>query len=361
MNRIVAIFLIAIYFATPTFSSSLRLINANLNRNSLVNGDLVSVLQGDVEFEYKGSHIKANSATWYRRDGRILFRGGVTVDMEHQSVSCKRMVLDKRRKKLIATKKVNFYDSLEMIRFTAGEVVYNFDSKVLVLTKKPIMNMYDTTANDTLIITGKKMTYTDSIKTAFVNKNVVIIKGELNAKCQKAEYSNKTGIAHLRVDPIIHYEIHELEGDSVDLEFTDNRLSGLIVMRNAKAFYQDISPTDTAYTKMRGDSIYLSIMKGGGIDTIWTVKDASTTYYTSSNPTEENRATGKFLILNFLENKSGNLLIKGNAESIFYVEDNKGTGINRATGNEILIHFANGKAGYIRLRGRARGTYSGES
>lgn len=359
MNRLVTFLL---FISVVSIGAQpLILHNADYNRNSFVNGQLVSVLRGNVEFEYKDARIKGNKATWYRRDGRILFVGNVEVEMKHQLLTCKRMELNKNKKILTVTKNVDFYDSDEMTRFTGDKGVYYIDDKDLILTGKPLITKYDTVANDTLTISGKKMVYKDTIGVAYVYKNVKIVKGDLTAYCDTADYETETGFSRLRKDPKIYYDVNELEGDSVNLEFLDGKLRGIIVMRNAEAVHKDVTIDDTLYTKMMGDSVYMSIMEEGGIDTVWTMKKAATLYYSSLTPEIINRADGKIMIVDFSEGKTGNLRVKGNAESIYYIEDDKSNGVNRASGDEILIHFLDGRASYLRLKGGARGVYTGET
>ncbi len=349
------------FFVLNTWSQSLVLHNADYNRNSFVNGQLVSVLNGNVEFEYKDAIIKGNKATWYRRDGRLLFVGDVSVKMDDQLLTCRRMELNKNKKILTVTRDVDFFDAAEMTRFTANKAVYNFDVEDLTLTGKPKMIQYDTINGDTLTITGNKMLYRDTLGISYVYKNVKIVKGDLTAYCDTADYKTETGYSRLRRDPKIYYDVNELKGDSVDLEFSNGNLRGIIVMRNAEALHKNREGEDTLFTKMTGDSVYMSVMEQGGIDTVWTYKKAATIYYSSKTPESINRADGKMMVIDFSEGKTGNLRVKGNAESIYYIEDEKSSGINKASGDEILIHFMDGKATYIRLKGGARGVYTAQT
>jgi len=347
-------------FTLSANSSTLILRNANYNRNSLVKGKLVSVLEGNVIFKYDDAIIRSDKVTWYRKDGRAYFTGHVRITQHEQVLNCDRMTYTRNDKKIIAKRNVDFFDKEEQMRVVAQHAVYFLDTKHLTLTKNPKMFQYDTARAETLTIVGDKMIYNDSLQLASAEKNVHILKGLLKADCEWATYDLKTDVAYLRKDPWIFYDIHELTGDSVDLFFIDKILQGVSVMRNAKGFHRDVTLRDTIYTKVTGDSIYMDISDSGTIETIWTYDNATTIYYSSVTPHLVNEGIGKVQRLNFVHGTTGTLTISGNAECVYYLEEEKESGMNEANGDDILIHFREGKAHYIKLIGGVRGTYYAE-
>lgn len=223
------------------------------------------------------------------------------------------------------------------------------------------MFQYDTTRAETLSISGDKMLYDDSLKIATAEKNVLVLKGLLKATCKTGTFNLETHIARLREDPWIYYDIHELTGDSVDLFFTeDDVLYGVSVMRNAKGFHRDATKEDTIFTEVTGDSLYMDISDSGTIETIWTYKDAVTLYYSSKTPHLTNEGNGKVMVLNFTRGTTGTLTISGNAECVYYLNEEKESGKNEANGDDIIINFRDGRAVYIKLIGGVRGTYFAE-
>lgn len=341
-------------------SSTLVLRNADYNRNSMVNGKLVSVLEGNVIFKYDDAIIRSDKTTWYRKDGKAYFRGRVRITQKEQLLTCDRMNFARDKKKIIARKNIDFFDKEEQTRIIAQHAVYYLDTKHLTLTKNPQMFQYDTARAETLSISGDKMIYDDSLQFAIAEKNVLILKGLLKATCTWAKYNLETDVAYLRDDPWIYYDVHELTGDSVDLFFMEKVLEGVSVMRNAKGFHRDVTPRDTIYTKVTGDSIYMDISDSGTIETIWTYDNATTIYYSSLTPHLVNEGIGKVQVLQFVHGTTGTLTISGNAECIYYLEEEKESGMNEANGDDIFIHFREGKAHYIKLIGGVRGTYFAE-
>jgi len=326
----------------------------------MVNGKLVSVLEGNVIFKYDDAIIRSDKATWYRRDGRAYFTGHVRITQNEQVLNCDRMTYTRNNKKIVAKKNIDFFDKEEQMRVVAQHAVYFLDTKHLTLTKNPKMFQYDTARAETLTIVGDKMIYNDSLQLASAEKNVHILKGLLKSDCEWATYDLQTDVAYLREDPWIYYDIHELTGDSVDLFFIDKVLQGVSVMRNAKGFHRDVTPRDTIYTKVTGDSLYMDISDSGTIEKIWTFDNATTIYYSSETPHLVNEGVGKFMVLDFVHGTTGTLTISGNAECIYFLEEETETGRNESNVDDIFIHFKDGKAHYIKLIGAVRGTYFAE-
>lgn len=341
-------------------NSTLVLQNADFNRNSLVNGQLVSVLEGNVVFEYDDAIIRSDRATWYRKSGEAHFTGHINVTQRQQLLSCDQMQFSRDQKKLVAQRNIDFFDAKKQIRLKAQHAEYFLNRRHLTLTKSPQLIQYDTARAETLSIVGEKMIYDDSLQIAIAEKNVVMNKGLLRSTCQNATYFLALDIAKLRTDPWIYYDIHELSGDSVDLLFLDDALRGVSVMRNAKGFHRDISKRDTIFTAVTGDSLYMSISDSGNIETIWTYRDAKTLYYSSKNPQLQNEGIGKVMILRFVHGATGTLNIAGNADCIYYLNQENESGKNEANGDEIFITFYDGKAEYIKMTGSVRGAYYAE-
>lgn len=359
--KTVCILVILVFPGINIASSSLLILkNADFNRNSMVNGNWVSVLQGNVIFEYDDAVIKADQATWYRSTGIALFSDNIHITMKNQTLMCEKMRFNKNDNTLIARQDINFFDQKEQIRILAQHGSYALDSKKMVLTGDPMLFNYDTLAAETLIISGETMTYDDSMKVATVVENVVIEKGLLESTCSTATYDMNTNVAKLRNNPLIFYDIHDLHGDSVDLFFTDKKLRGIAIMRNSAGTHKDIDQSDTIVTKVTGDSMYINIAENGSVKDIWTHENASTVYYTTQAPETVNNADGKIMVLNFTEGKTGNVKIFGNASCTYHVDDDTESGRNEASGDTIFIHFDKGKADYIRMSGAVRGTYFAE-
>ena len=339
-------------------SPPLILKHADFNENTIVDGKLISLLEGSVEFEYDKAVIMSQRATWFRRDGIVQFSGDVRVNQERQFLLCDYLDFDRSKKIATVRGNVDFFDEKENSRITADHGTYHLDTRFLVLDRKPRFYRYDTAAVDTMTVIGKRMTYNDSTKIATVIDSVRILKGELTAYSTIAHYHLQTDIARLRSAPLIYYDVHDLKGDSVDLQFTDKRLHTVTVMGRAKGVHRDYGTRDTIITTVTGDSLCMLIRPTGTIDTLWVYGNARSSYYLFSDTASVNEAVGKIMVLGFTDKgQARSLRISGNAVSTYYVEDEGGKGRNEASGDRILVMFDNGKASYIRLTGSVRGIY----
>ena len=339
-------------------SAPLLLKHADYNENTIVNRKLISVLRGNVVFHYEESIIKSDYAKWYRRDGVAQFKNNVHVDHNEQNLTCDYM--DFYREKKLANLKgnIDFYDSLERTRITAQRGIYHTNTKDLELDKKPRLYRYDSSAVDTMIVISKTMSYNDSSEIATAIKDVEILKGDLSSYSQIAYYYLKDDIAKLRQKPHLYYDVHEMTGDSVDLLFINERLRGVTVTGNAHGVHRDEGRKDTIITDVTGDSLYMSILEDGSLDSLWVYGNTRSSYYPIRDPSSENVATGKVMVLSFNdEGQAETLEISGNATSTYYVEDKGGKGRNEASGDRIHVLFESGKARYMRLTGSVRGIY----
>lgn len=325
------------------------------------------IAQHNVDFfdQKEQIRVKAHDATYLfdrkhltlTKNPQIFFYD--TAQSDTVTISAEIMVYDDSLKRATAVRNVDFFDQKEQVRIVSQRAVFETEKKNLVLTQEPKLFRYDTSQVETLTITSEIMYYNDSLKTATAERNVKIEKGDLSATCKRAAYDNNTGIAKLRNDPWIFYEIHEITGDSVDLFFSNEYLDGVAIMRNSRWFHRDTSGgVDTVFTKVTGDSIYIAMHDSSNtFKTIWTYDDAEAFYYSSNKPESINEANGKVMQLDFARGKPHLLTISGNAEFLYHLEDKKENGRNEASGDNIAIRFKNGEAVYMSLNGAVRGTY----
>lgn len=358
LSRIAVLLGLALTVLLEARTPTLVLKHADSNRNTMSNGKLRSVLKGNVKFEYDEITVNADDALWYRSDGIARFFGNILVETDSASLKCDKMDYRRDRKHLIAGGGVDFFDETKQVRITGGRGVYLIDTRHLTLDKEPKLYRYDIGASDTLIVLGKQIVYDDSLGCATVSRDVEIYKGLLEAECQLLKYFIDDDRAELRTDPRIYYDMHDLVGDSVDLFFLEESLTGVAVMRNGVGVHRDTRVEDTVITVVNGDSLFISISDSGWIDTLWSYGKALTYYFAASKPDLKNEARGRAMTLDFAS--SGNaraLSIVGNAECSYYLEEEDAR--NEASGDQISVRFHRGKAAFLKLTGDARGTYFG--
>ncbi|HAJ79768.1 MAG TPA: hypothetical protein DCO75_08340 [Fibrobacteres bacterium] len=334
--------------------------SANSNLNTMSNDEMISVLEGNVVFLYDDAIIKSEYAKWWRSKGSVHFSNHVHVTKQQQDLTCDRLDYEKNKKLLRAEGNVDFYDGKEKTKLQGSNADYYPDSKFVTVTGKPVLIHYDTVARDTMIIHGEKMTYSDSLKLATVDRNVTIYKGKLFTKCNNAKYYTEGNLAQLRGSPDIMYERDSLKGDSVNLMFTKRAMRGMEVNGNSHGKYKDFSPRDTLLTDVAGDSMYMAFNDSGKIDSLWIYRNVKSTYRSLKDSLHVNEAYGKIMSVAF--DKKGDVekvRVWGNARSIYnVVEGDKG--LNVASGDSIDVTFKTGKVSHVVLSGSVRGYYAPE-
>jgi len=338
-------------------NETLYLRSADRNSNSMVNGSLVSTLEGNVIFDYADYSIRSDWAQWWRAEEVIKLRGNIKVTHKRQKLSCDVLNADFARQNIMALGNIEFIDSTEKMTIVGNRGEYDLEAKSFVLRTNPVFTRIDSVSNDTLSITGRTMQYLDSLKIMKVIQDVQITKGALKATSEKADYHSEQGFAKMRVNPRITFQGQQLVGDSIDLFFTQDTLTGIAVVGNGHGFYQQESQTDTSITKIWADSIYMSVNDSGKLDSVWGHQNVKTRYFAVSEKEKVNEATGKNMILSFSEGAVNAAQLWGNAQSLYYIDEADGSGLNEASGDTIAVTFSQGKAAQLSMMGKVRGSY----
>jgi lipopolysaccharide export system protein LptA len=339
-------------------ASSLVLKNANTNRNTMTNGELVSYLEGSVVFEYDEMTVRADKAKWWRSQKLVKLWSRVRVEKKRQLLSCDNMDFSGEKKELAARGRIRFDDRDELTTITGERGTYYLDSSFFVLSGKPEFLHCDTAAAETLFIKGRTMTYNDSTRIATVNDSVLITKGDLTCRCGRAFYSPDSSRVLLRTGPTITFKEHALIGDSIDLQFDGNVLKTAIVVGNSHGTYVDYTQGDTTTTNIWGDSTYMALSDSGRLDSVWVHGKVVSKYYEAETPELINEVTGKRMRMAFAAGEdSDDLRVWENVTSTYYITEKDGSGRNEASGDSLHVIFKGGKASTLSLSGGTRGIY----
>jgi len=334
--------------------------SANSNENMYTNGEFISILKGNVIFLYDDITIRSDEATWWRNEGKVDFRNKVRVTQKAQVLTCDRLNFTKENNQIDAFGHFYFRDTTERTDLSGDKATYLLEKKVFTLTGSPKLVRYDASTAETLTIVGKKVTYVDSTKLATVNEKVVITKGKLVSKCDRAQYQTETNIAYLRVKPFVNFDISELVGDSIDLYFGNETLRSASIFGNAHGIYIDTSGAtkDTAFTHVWGDTLFMSLSDTGSLDSLKVHGKAISKYFTAQDKESADEARGKAMRIEFgSDGNVSTVKIWGNARSTYHIEETDSRGINEADGDSITVTFRNGKAAALNLAGSARGKF----
>ncbi len=342
-------------------ASTLILRSADVNENTLVRGELVSTLRGNVVFLYDELTVRSDNARWWRDQGTVQLTGNVRAERGSKVLTCDRMTFLKKRQQLEGSGRVVYRSPSDGVRVSGRHGTYDVEREFFTLTGEPRFERSAGEESDTLVIVGREMSYDDSTRVATAKHSVKITRGPLVALCERAWYETRVERAHLRGSPHITYEDNVMDGDSVDLYFAGDTLRGVSVDGRAHGLYLEIDSVDTNTTDVTSDSMYLSMNTAGGLDSVWAWGDVLTTYYLSAESDSANRVSGKAMVLTF--ERRGTLreaLVWGNARSTYFVREDDSWGRNEASGDTIHVYFRDGKASELVLSGQVRGTYAPE-
>ena len=340
-------------------ASTLVLRNANSNLNTMIDGELVSTLTGNVVFEYDDVTIRSGYARWRRSREVVDLRDDVKVTRGEQALSCDRMHYDGREETLSARGNVRFRDNAEQVEVSGRRCTYDLRTRHCVLAGDPVFTRLDTAAAETLTIKARRMNYDDSAKVTTARDEVRITKGQLNARCEEARYYTEREVAMLRTSPDIAYGEHELRGDSVDLVFRGDTLEAAEVVGNARGFYVERAEGDTTRTYVRGDSIFMALTDAGFLDSVYVCRNVRSIHVSRGDSLRGDEVTGRNMVLAFGEKGSVRAAqVVGNARSLYYLEEGEGEGTNEAGGDTLSVWFSKGEAVRLRLSGGVRGVYS---
>jgi len=356
------IFLLMLCACVLTFAKSPDLIlkSANSNTNTMAkDGEMISILTGNVVFLYDDATIKSQYAKWWKTKGVIAFSDQVIVLRKTQTMTSDRLDYDKNKKQMVADGRLDFRDSKDKLHLKGDRATYMTDTKLLTVDGHPVFNHIDTVEHDTLVIVGKKMIYDDSLKKATVQDNVTITKGNIYSHSDLAVYYPDSGRAKLRMMPKIALVTDSLFGDSVDMFFTKKILQKVKVKGKSHGQYRDNGKQDTTLTHLYGDSLTMFMTDSGKVDSILAFGNVKSSYFPLHKQYQTNEVYGKTMTVSFTsKGQPSRVRVWGNARSIYNVDEHDGRGINEASGDSILVAFANGKATHVKLSGSVRGFYA---
>ncbi|MBD3321794.1 MAG: hypothetical protein GF350_11925 [Chitinivibrionales bacterium] len=336
----------------------LNLVDYGSMEGFFVNDQMVVNLRRNVVFKYDDVTVRADHARWWRSDKTVKFSDNVRVTRVAQTLTCRYLHFEGREKMLYARNNVVFADTVEMIRVTGRTARYDLERSHCILEGEPAFFRFDTAAAETLSIVGKRMMYDDSLKKTSVVDSVKVTKGLLTARCMEGYYFSADDLAQLRTDPEIFYGEHKLTGDSVDLYFSEDTLNGVSVAGNSYGLYIDPEEAETTWTRIWGDSMYMSLNDSGFLDSVWVHGNVLSKYSSAEDTIEANEVSGKTMIVDFGEKSAiRHALVWGNAECIYYVEDKSANDRNEASGDTLAAWFADGRAVRLKLLGDIRGNY----
>jgi len=350
----------------------------------IIAGEEARELMGNVEFTHDQVRVSCDRATEYRRSGRMVLTGNVVVRddsvtmraaaaeyyrNERRADAFQGVMLEDGRVTLTARnaqyftgpKKARFwtdvvvqeagstviadsffYDRLDKHSVARGKVtVLERDDNLTIsgthlehwsqtqfsrMTGSPVLVQFDTTLSgsvDTLVVYSRIMeSYRSEPKRMVAIDSVRIIRSDLAAISELAQFSPAGDSVSLRTSPVVWYGKTQIVGDSITIYMKSRLLDRVLVMGNA-------------YGTSRIDS--------GGV-------------------VRFDQLSGEFMKMYFLERRLSKVEVDHQATSLYHLfEDTLANGLNKTSGDRVVMSFQGGKLSSIVVSGGAEGQYVPEN
>ncbi len=264
------------------------------------------------------THITTDSTKVYCEGGYYALSTGESRFINHahiisktQDVKADRIDFNSKTSLGAAFGDVNFFDSMQRIRILAGEAHFNQQTNFLKTFQNPILQtLLD---KDTLYINADTLTsfvQIDSIKKMDTVKHRLLLayyhvrmySRKFQAVCDSSTYNFSDSAFHLFYQPILWVGSNQLSGDTIFIYTKRNKIEHLTMMQKAMIVER-------------------------------------------LHPKLFNQVAGKNIIGYFKENELHEMLVEGNAESVYFSTDSKKafTGVNKSNAGRMRFEFKEGK------------------
>jgi len=115
---------------------------------------------------------------------------------------------------------------------------------------------------------------------------------------------------------------------------------------------------DSTITHIWSDSLRVAISQAGKVRSMKAFGNVLSRNFAQGDSARSNEVSGRKMMITFgAAGKIEKAVVRGDAKSIYYIEEADGGGCNRAGGDQIVVMFALGKAQRLKVRGNSRGIY----
>lgn len=274
----------------------------------------------------------------YRTGSKIAeFVSDVTVDDTAATITSNRMHYIRDSSLVIAWDDVHIRFKDENVVITADSVRHYSDLRLSYFYGDPHFRQIDSSTVrafddetdslvlDTLSIVADYMEARRDTSNSFLTEgNVRIVRADLAALSDRADFLRDDSLMILRGDPVLWYEQNQVTGDSIAAFIVENDLRTLDVVGNAFS---------------------ISRSKPAEQDTLYP-------------PDRFDQTKGKHIRMHFSDKKPQRIRIEETAISLYYLyEDMKLNGVRHESSDLIIIDFDDGNVHSIRSIRGVEGTY----
>ncbi|MCK4271491.1 hypothetical protein KAX22_02505 [bacterium] len=323
------LFSIVLIWATISFGLDQALIlkHADHGESHWRDKKLVTILEGDVQFVHDTMTLKSDRATWQQDEGIVVFEGQVSLQDTAQSLRARRLIYLQKEKKALADGQVTMVDSLNNLVLTAGHMEYEREKKITRAVFQPQLVIRREDGLEPVIIQGRHMELFSRLKEAVVADQVVISRGKLEVRCDRALYLDLEDRIILEGSPVAHDGKNELRGEKMVLYLEKSEITRIEVQGDTYGeFVQAADSTEGSvgcYQMTAGKmSFYLAQER---VEKILAEGNVTSVYLPSgpdSSGHDRNVTSGDFLEIFMDQEKVERALVQGGALG-YYVSSAK--------------------------------------
>ncbi|MCP4632948.1 MAG: LPS export ABC transporter periplasmic protein LptC [candidate division Zixibacteria bacterium] len=335
MNRLIdfcrntiVIICLCFTFVSPLYagekgSSPIELIHSDYLEVNNDKDNLILNLIGNVQFKQDSTFLSSGRAIWYKSAGQVILIENVFLDDgKGGTLSSDRATYYRSSRKLTALGNVVATADSQRVIVTGRKGEYHRDSEYVRVTGTPKLvarTKDDTTA---VVITADTLEYDGIEDIGYATDSVTIVKGKLNATGGRAEFHRKDEYAALFEEPVAIQEDSKLEGDTIWVYTTEQKVERIAVRGDARALHHP--KPDSTHTE--GSNSIL---------------------------------TGKELDFYFSNDKPDSAVVVGTATSIYQPakSETSSEGTNEASGDTIKFYIENEDLKRALVYGGAKGNY----
>ncbi|WP_237275071.1 OstA-like protein [Tenacibaculum ovolyticum] len=177
--------------------------------------------------------------------------------LKERTISADSLYYNKRKGFASATNRIKVIDTLQKM-VTKGNYAELYEKKdsLFIIDKAVAITVLD---KDSMYVAGDKILLTGKPEKRIVRifKNVKIFKSDLQGKCDSIHTSQTTGLTRLFNNPILWSGKSQITGDSIQLltNKETNKLDSLKVLQNAFMIQKDSLSNDN-FNQIKGRNIY---------------------------------------------------------------------------------------------------------
>lgn len=269
---------------------------------------------------YKGpdQEVKSNSILYNSETGSIKTEGRSTIDNDPQFLEADNVDFNNQSKSGIANGNVIWSDTSSNISIASETIDYKNEDHIVAYGDRPLLETLVEEdsffmRSDTLV----SLTDTDSLKarTLLAYENVSIYKSDMQAICDSLVYNEADSVFWFYNNPIIWSDTTQFSADTIKMQMKDGKIDQIFLYNNSLI----INSTDEKYF---------------------------------------NQIKGKYITANFKNNELREMIVEGNAESVYYALDEGKAyiGVNKTICSDMLIYFGNNEVETIKFYAKPEST-----